>query len=42
MKTIEISYKGKLHCWIIHEPNGKEIETDAPVDNHGIIFNYLD
>lgn len=35
MVTIDISYKGNLHCLAIHKPSGKEIETDAPIDNRG-------
>ena len=35
MVTIDILYKGNLHCQAIHGPSGREIETDAPVDNRG-------
>jgi len=35
MVTIDISYKGDLHCKAIHGPSETIIETDAPVDNHG-------
>lgn len=34
VKTIT-TYKGGLHCSIIHEPSRAVIETDAPVDNNG-------
>jgi putative redox protein len=32
---IDISYEGDLHCQARHAPSGKQLETDAPVDNHG-------
>ena len=32
---IEIGYAGELHCTAKHGPSGAELETDAPVDNHG-------
>lgn len=35
MVTITTSYEGQLHCKAVHEPSGKKLETDAPVDNHG-------
>jgi len=35
MVEIEIGYAGELHCSAKHGPSGAEIETDAPVDNHG-------
>lgn len=30
-----IEYTGNLHCVAVHGPSGAQIETDAPVDNHG-------
>ena len=35
MVQIEIGYAGELHCTAKHGPSGAELETDAPVDNHG-------
>lgn len=35
MVTIDILYKGNLHCQATHGPSGNELETDAPVDNRG-------
>jgi len=32
---IDISYDGDLHCQARHAPSEKQLETDAPVDNHG-------
>lgn len=29
------TYQGQLHCEIKHEPSGRNLETDAPVDNNG-------
>lgn len=28
-------YEGDLHCTVTHEPSGRSLETDAPVDNQG-------
>lgn len=35
MVEINATYEGGLHCKAVHQPSGKSIETDAPVDNHG-------
>lgn len=35
MVEITIDYHGSLRCQAKHGPSGAEIETDAPVDNHG-------
>ena len=35
MVEIRIEYQGDLRCKAVHGPSGKEIVTDAPVDNHG-------
>lgn len=35
MVKIAIEYGGELHCVARHGPSGKELETDAPVDNQG-------
>ncbi|MCG8589441.1 MAG: OsmC family protein [Proteobacteria bacterium] len=35
MVEIEGVYEGGLHTRARHGPSGSEIETDAPVDNHG-------
>jgi putative redox protein len=32
---IDITYSGELHCHAVHAPSGRELETDAPVDNRG-------
>jgi putative redox protein len=35
MVTIAIEYGGELHCTATHGPSGRQLETDAPVDNQG-------
>lgn len=35
MVEIKITYEGDLHCKAVHGPSGKELETDAPLDNMG-------
>ena len=35
MVRIEASYDGNLRCTATHEPSGKQLITDAPVDNKG-------
>jgi uncharacterized OsmC-like protein len=35
MVSMTIRYDGELRCSARHGPSGSEIETDAPVDNHG-------
>jgi len=32
---INVEYQGTLRCQAVHQPSGREITTDAPVDNHG-------
>lgn len=32
---IDTRYEGDLHCRSVHGPSSRELETDAPVDNHG-------
>ena len=36
MVEIEISYDGNLRCSAKHGLSGATIETDAPIDNHGL------
>jgi putative redox protein len=35
MVEINIQYAGDLRCLAVHGPSGRELTTDAPVDNHG-------
>jgi len=35
MVRIEASYDGNLRCTATHAPSGKQLITDAPVDNKG-------
>ena len=35
MVSIQIQYEGDLRCRAVHGPSGKDLVTDAPVDNHG-------
>ncbi|MDD5263031.1 MAG: OsmC family protein [Methylacidiphilales bacterium] len=35
MVKITVEYQGQLRCEAKHEPSGRTLETDAPVDNHG-------
>jgi putative redox protein len=35
MTTILSTYEGKLHCSSVHGPSGRELPTDAPLDNQG-------
>lgn len=35
MVKVSINYEGGLRCAATHEPSGKSVVTDAPVDNHG-------
>lgn len=35
MEIAHIDYQGELHCTAQHLRSGKEIETDAPLDNNG-------
>lgn len=35
MIEFTLRYTGELHCEATHGPSGTQIETDAPVDNHG-------
>ncbi len=32
---IHVRYEGDLRCRAMHGPSGRELLTDAPVDNHG-------
>jgi len=36
MVEIQIDYQGKLRCQSRHMPSSTLLETDAPVDNHGL------
>ena len=35
MVKIEVEYKGEFRCIATHLPSGRELITDAPIDNHG-------
>jgi putative redox protein len=35
MVNLEVNYQGELRCLATHGPSGKQLTTDAPVDNHG-------
>lgn len=35
MVRIGMTYEGGLRCHAVHGPSGRELSTDAPVDNHG-------
>ena len=35
MVELKIAYEGNLRCRAVHGPSGREILTDAPVDNMG-------
>ena len=35
MVNLQVSYQGELRCSATHGPSGKQLTTDAPVDNHG-------
>ena len=35
MVTIDIEYQGELRCKAVHQPSGKQLFTDAPLDNKG-------
>ena len=32
---VSVEYEGDLHCSALHEPSGKTLRTDAPLDNRG-------
>ena len=36
MVSIHVDYSGQLRCTAKHAPSGSVLETDAPVDNHGL------
>ncbi len=35
MVEIRIEYSGELRCVAVHGPSSAQLQTDAPVDNHG-------
>ena len=35
MVQIDVTYEGGLRTRAVHAPSGRELLTDAPVDNHG-------
>ncbi len=35
MVEIDVAYEGDLHTTCRHGPSGRDLETDAPVDNQG-------
>ena len=35
MVKVSITYQGRLRCQAEHGPSGVNLQTDAPVDNHG-------
>jgi uncharacterized OsmC-like protein len=35
MVKIDVKYEGGFRCIATHVPSGRELITDAPVDNHG-------
>ena len=35
MVRVDVSYDGDLRCTATHEPSGRTLITDAPLDNHG-------
>jgi putative redox protein len=35
MVAIQVEYEGDLHCRSVHGPSGRDLATDAPVDNQG-------
>jgi putative redox protein len=36
MVEIKLTYEGDLHCSAVHQPSGKVLVTDAPLDNNGL------
>lgn len=36
MVHVDVSYQGRLRCQAVHQPSGTALQTDAPVDNHGL------
>lgn len=35
MVEINVEYQGSLRCQAVHQPSGRELTTDAPLDNRG-------